>query len=341
MSAINLKAPPRASFAFGAFVTGAVADSGSARAGFALGDGSLRLVALGTAKPEPEIMALHSGAILALAAAPDGGFVSAGDDGAVRRLAADGSVATLAEHQGQWIEHVAIGDDGGIAYAVGREIHLLAPDGRRRRSLGPTQSTVAGLALRGSLLAAVHYNGVTLFDLADAAPAPRSLVWKGSHIAVSLSPDGRFVATSLQEGEVHAWRLANGSEMRMSGYPAKVKSLSWSHDTTLLATSGNEALIAWPFDGAGPEGRDPLMIADAKGALATRVACHPSLPLIAGGYASGWISLTDGATKRGARFQLSRDAAVSMLAWSPDGAHLLAGAEDGKAAIFSDASLRK
>jgi WD40 repeat protein len=129
--------------------------------------------------------------------------------------------------------------------------------------------------------------------------------------------------------------------MRMSGYPAKVKSLSWSHDTTLLATSGNEALIAWPFDGAGPEGRAPLEIANAKGALATRSACHPSLPLIAGGFASGWMSLTDGATQRGARFQVSREGAVSVLAWSRDGAHLLAGAEDGKVTIFSDSSLRK
>lgn len=339
MSAINLKSPPRATFGFDAFVTSAVTDVGSRVAGFALGDGMLRLVPL--AGGEPERLALHEGTILALAAHPQGGFVTAGDDGRVMRVTGAGAPTELASHRGQWIEHLVVTAAGGIAYSVGRDIHRLGPDGAALPALGPHPSTVAGLDTRGSLLAAVHYNGVTLWDLDAAEPVPRSLVWKGSHIAVALSPDLRFVATSLQDGEVHGWRLANGTEMRMSGYPAKVRSLSWAHDASLLATSGNAVLVAWPFDGEGPEGRAPLEVADAKGALATRVACHPSLPLIAGGYASGWISLTDGATKRGARFQLSRGAPVSALAWSSDGAHLIAGAEDGRVAIFSDRSLAR
>ena len=339
MSAINLKAPPRATFEFQAFVTAALADAGSRVAGFALGDGTLRLVPL--AGGEPESLALHDGAILALAIHPGGGFVSAGDDGRVLRVSGADAPAEIARHAGQWIEHLVTTETGGIAYSVGRDIHRRGPDGMALPALGPHPSTVAGLDARGSLLAAAHYNGVTLWDLAAAEPSPRSLVWKGSHIAIALSPDLRFVATSLQEGEVHGWRLANGTEMRMSGYPAKVRSLSWAHDASLLATSGNAALVAWPFDGDGPEGRAPLELADAKGALATRVACHPSLALIAGGYASGWISLTDGATRRGARFQLSRTAPVSALAWSPDGAHLIAGAEDGRVAIFSDRSLAR
>jgi WD40 repeat protein len=339
MSAINLKAPPRAIFGFEAFVTAALADAGSQVAAFALGDGSLRLVPL--AGGEPESLTLHDGAILALAAHPAGGFVSAGDDGRVLRVTGEAEPTELARHPGQWIEHLVVTEGGGVAYSLGREIHRRAPNGAVLPPLAPHPSTVAGLDTGGSLLAAAHYNGVTLWDLAAAEPAPRSLVWKGSHIAVALSPDLRFVATSLQDGEVHGWRLSNGSEMRMSGYPAKVKSLSWSHDASLLATSGNQVLVAWPFDGDGPEGRQPLEIADAKGALATRVACHPALPLIAGGFASGWISLTDGATKRGARFQLSRGAPVSALAWSADGAHLMAGAEDGRVALFSDRSLAR
>ena len=339
MSAINLKSPPRATFAFGAFVTAAAADAGNRVAAFALGDGSLRLVPL--AGGEPESLALHAGAVLALAAHPAGGFVTAGDDGRVQRVTGDGVLCLLAEHRGQWIEQLAVGAEGEVGYALGREIRRLGSDGGELPVLGPCPSTIAGLDRRGNLLAAAHYNGVTVWDLAAAEPAPRSLVWKGSHIAVALSPDLAFVVTGTQENEVHGWRLANGSEMRMSGYPAKVRSLAWSHDSTLLATSGNAVVVAWPFDGAGPEGRDPIEIADAKGALATRVACHPSLPLIAGGYASGWISLTDGATRRGARFQLARDSAVSSLAWSGDGAHLLAGSEDGHVAIFSDRSLAR
>ncbi len=46
--------------------------------------------------------------------------------------------------------------------------------------------------------------------------------------------------------------------MRMSGYPAKTRSLSWSHDGKWLATSGAEAAIVWPFESKeGPMGKPP------------------------------------------------------------------------------------
>jgi hypothetical protein len=36
--------------------------------------------------------------------------------------------------------------------------------------------------------------------------------------------------------------------MRMSGYPSKTRSFSWSGDGKWLATSGAEAAIIWPFE---------------------------------------------------------------------------------------------
>ena len=44
----------------------------------------------------------------------------------------------------------------------------------------------------------------------------------------------------------------------MTGYPAKSRSLSWSHDGKWLASSGAEACIIWPFaDKDGPMGKAP------------------------------------------------------------------------------------
>ena len=45
---------------------------------------------------------------------------------------------------------------------------------------------------------------------------------------------------------LHGWRLADRKHLRMSGYSAKVRSLSWSGDGDWLATSGSEQLILWP-----------------------------------------------------------------------------------------------
>ena len=66
---------------------------------------------------------------------------------------------------------------------------------------------------------------------------------------VTWSPDARFLVSSMQENALHGWRLVpDKAHMRMSGYPSKTRSFSWSHDGQFLATSGAEAAIIWPFD---------------------------------------------------------------------------------------------
>ncbi|MEH2566719.1 hypothetical protein V1289_006346 [Bradyrhizobium sp. AZCC 2289] len=39
---------------------------------------------------------------------------------------------------------------------------------------------------------------------------------------------------------MHGWRLADNRHMRMSGYPGRVRSMSWSAGGKGLATSGSE-----------------------------------------------------------------------------------------------------
>ena len=72
-----------------------------------------------------------------------------------------------------------------------------------------------------------RYNGATLhFPAAEGRPV--ELEWAGAHTGIGFSPDGAFVVTTMQENALHGWKLADGKHMRMAGYPAKVKSLSWS-----------------------------------------------------------------------------------------------------------------
>jgi WD40 repeat protein len=196
-------------------------------------------------------------------------------------------------------------------------------------------STVGGLSFapKGLRLAVAHYNGVTLW-FPNAQAKPEQLEWKGSHLAASFSPDGRFLVTSMQEPTLHGWRLMDAKHMRMSGYSARVRSLDWSSDGKWLASSGSEQLILWPFQAKdGPMGKTPRMLA-AFQVRVERVACHPKRDAVAVGYADGTLLLVrieDGAEvlakKPGA-------GAISALAWNPSGTLLAWGTEEGEAGVI-------
>ena len=318
----------KAAWRFEAGAVSAAISGGVAAVG--LGDGRIRLIDLADPREATlKMVAAHKGSVLAIAGTKDG-FVSGSDDGRLVAVSRAGDVTELGLWRGRQLDTLTVTADGTVAVAVGRQIELF--NGTERRSLGPHPSTVAGLHSRGSLLAAAHYDGATLWDLADPAAEPRRLTWKGSHLAAALSPDGRVLCTSTQDGEVHGWNLAASGEMRMSGYGAKVRALSWSADGQWLAAAGVPLLHCWPFDGPGPEGRAPLDLHDGGEVPTTAVACHPFLPLIAGGYADGMLVLGDTNAKgvRGEPIRVSKRE-ITALAWSADGRALVAAAGDGKA----------
>ena len=89
---------------------------------------------------------------------------------------------------------------------------------------------------------------------------------------------------------LHGWRVSDGKNMRMAGYPAKTRSLSWSHDGKWLATSGADACIVWPFQSKdGPMGEAPRECGVRPEVKVTRVAFHPSALVVAIGYEDGMV----------------------------------------------------
>ena len=101
------------------------------------------------------------------------------------------------------------------------------------------------------------------------------------------------MVTAMQENALHGWRLPDGQHMRMSGYPAKTDSLSFTRNGKWLATSGADAMVLWPFFGGGPMGKAPLELAGGDGMICTQVACHPKDELVAGGFADGLVVVAD------------------------------------------------
>jgi len=300
------------------------------KAVFVLGDEALLFL---TTDGEGQRFEVHAGGILAVAA--DGKrIVTGGDDGKVVATAGDMSTATVAiDPKHRWIDHVAIAPDGTIAWSAGKEAFVQSRKGEPRKLEAP--STVGGLAFapKGLRLAVAHYNGVTLWFPNAAEAAPEPLEWKGSHLDVTFSPDGRYLVTAMQEPSLHGWRLVDGKHMRMSGYSAKVRSAAWTADGKWLATSGSSEIVVWPFHGKdGPMGKQPSMLAPAEHKVSA-VACHPQNDVIAAGYEDGLVLLvrkSDGAEILARR---PGGSPISVLAWNTAGTALAFGTEEGEAGV--------
>ncbi|MBV8097006.1 MAG: WD40 repeat domain-containing protein, partial [Acetobacteraceae bacterium] len=299
------------------------------------GDGTVRFVPLAANQDWRELPA-HAGSVLAIAPGPQPAFITGGDDGKLRRIGLDGAVSDLAAFGSKWVEYVAsyTGSSGLIACSAGKFVHLFSRAGEKLKQW-EHPSTVTGLVFdpKGKRVAVSHYNGATLWFVVAKTDSPRRLEWKGSHTAIAIHPDGDVVVTAMQENALHGWRLSDGQHMRMTGYPAKTQSLSFSRNGKWLATSGADAIVLWPFFGGGPMGKAPTELAGGDGVQCTRVACHPSQDTCAAGFADGLIVLTDINSGRVLPVAAPGRGSVSALAWSPDGTHLALGTEEGFAAV--------
>jgi WD40 repeat protein len=299
-------------------------------AAFVLGEEAIVL-----APPDggPRRVAAHDGAILDTVA-DDRRVVTAGDDGKIVATDGEGASKVLAsDPKHRWIDHVALGPDGVVAWSAGKTAYVQAKDLRAFEA----PSTVGGLAFfpKGLRLAIAHYNGATLWFPNAAGAAPEKLEWKGSHLGATVSPDGRFLVTTMQEPMLHGWRLVDRQHMRMSGYAARVTSLSWSAGGHWLASAGASQLVLWPFQSKdGPMGKTPRLLTPS-GHRINVVACHPRTDVAAAGYDNGLVLLAR--IEDGAEILAKKpgEAPITALAWSGDGRQLSWGTESGEAGIVN------
>jgi WD40 repeat protein len=298
------------------------------RAVFVLGEEALLFVAPDGAEQR---VTVHSGGVLSVAA-DSARIVTGGDDGKVVATNAKGESETLAtDAKRRWIDRVGLGLDA-VAWSAGKQAFVRTAKGETKSLDLP--SSVGGLAFspKGLRVAVAHYGGVSLW-FPNAQAAPETFAWKGSHLDVMFSPDGRFLVTAMQEATLHGWRLADAKDMRMSGYSAKVRSFAWTAGGKWLATSGSEQLILWPFQSKdGPMGKQPRMLVPYE-KRAVAVACHPKQEIVAVGFEDGMIMLAR--IEDGAEILVRNPGAapVSALAWNADGGKLAFGTEKGEAGV--------
>ena len=315
--------------AFDAYVT-AVSFDAAGQAVFALGDGTVRFEAGG-------LVNAHDGAILAAAPHPTGeGLLTGGDDGRLVWSRPSGA-AEIASLPGKWIDALAAsGGSGLVAFAAGREVHIRdTADAAFARTFVHDKS-VADLAFepKGRRLAAATYGGVWLWYARIETQKPGKLAWAGSHVAAAWSPDGKFLISAMQENQLHGWRVADEKNMRMGGYPAKPKSLAFLNKGALLATSGANGVVVWPFSGAtGPMGKEAAEVGYDEAATVVRVAAAPGLNWVAAGLDDGRVWACDLTGQKIIPLKAEKGAAVTALAITPDARRVAWGCEDGAAGV--------
>ena len=316
-------------FAFDAYVTDARFDSSGAAA-FALGDGTVRWEDGARAQA-------HDGAVLAAAGHPSGeGVLTGGDDGRLVWSRPSGA-ETLAEAKGRWIDVVASSAASGlIAFAAGREARLIDVKDAKFSNALLHERTVAGLAFepKGRRLAVATYGGAALWYARISEQKPQLLKWAGSHVLVAFSPDGRFLVSAMQENELHGWKLADGANMRMGGYPSKVKSIAFLDSGRLMATAGAAGAVIWPFGGAsGPMGKQATEVGYQEGSVVSRVAALRGAPRLAAGLSDGRVWTVDLGAGSVQFVKAEKGEPISALGISPDGRRIAWGDEVGNAGV--------
>lgn len=298
-----------------------------------LGDGRVCLRLLD--KPERLIvppLEVHQGGLAALLmAADEKSFISAGEDGKICRIFTGGKVETILKIDKAWFEHLTT-QGSMLAAAYKKSVVLLTQDGTVKATFEDHPSAVAGLAFdpKGKRLAVSHYQGVSLYWVnGEATQKPQVLNWKGSHLGVAFSPNGKYLQTAMQENALHGWRLPDFSDFQMSGYALKPKSFNWTQNGKWLASSGAAGIICWDCSGKGPMGKPPLVLGEACADVVTRVACHPALDLVAAGTAGGLVYLARFQDEEIVYLATHGSTEITALNWSPSGRVLLATSEEG------------
>lgn len=313
----------------GAVHLAAVADreSANSRVRRALDTG--RLTIAPRAKPCPPLKPCdHTlGRSSLLARLGPSGFAFGKTTGRINSVSPGGIAAHIPARCDGPVSALAATPDGGIvAYGCGAEVHLAPRDESQDLTLtAPAEVTALAFSPDGQELAVAHGLGLTRWRMTDLAaplaeislPRPVALVWDetAQRLAALMEGDGFCLIDAV-----------TGAVERQGSFPAPVRSLSFSRPGKAVLASGAFRVAGWAEGVPVSTGRPGLVLVEA-------VAAAPNRPLVAVGYANGLLSLAEIGGPSEILLRENTGAAVTALAFSPDGACLALGSADGSAAL--------
>lgn len=287
----------------------------------------------------------RDGSLDVLGFSSDGQFLmAAGQSGALLLWELDGTgVRPLGLEPmplgGGWID-AASWQPGGLllAVAVGRALRLW--DGALRTWREPPlelPGTIQSLAWSadGVQLAASCHGELVMWQPGLNAPSdpPLRTPLGSAGLALAFSGSGHHLACGLLDRSLLVWPPGcHGQPWQFSGFPAKVRQITWSEPpgrlAPLLASAAAEAVFLWTQVNQGPKAwqPEPLLWHERR---VNALAFAPGSTLLASASSDGSVALWDG---RGRMLQPleGKGSGFNVLAWRPDGRHLAAGDANGR-----------
>ncbi|HZZ20794.1 MAG TPA: WD40 repeat domain-containing protein [Opitutaceae bacterium] len=275
----------------------------------------------------------HDGGTNAISWKPSSStLATGGQDGAVKLWdAVAGQHVATANLGRSWVEHLSWRPEGPgatLAAAAGRKFVYLNPDATIRHEFKDAPKTITAVAWhpKGARAAVAYFGGVCIWDGDDAIAQKEFPYGNGIH-ALTWSPDGRWLVSGNQDPSVHLWMPESDVELQMSGYETKVRHLSFDCASRWLATSGSQDACVWDCTGAGPEGREPVMLPHPDQVCGT--AFQRTHGLLATASVDGTLMLWSPDRKQPMRATVKMPVPASCLAWSHDDKFLAIGSEKG------------
>ncbi|WP_438481425.1 WD40 repeat domain-containing protein [Oleiharenicola lentus] len=245
-----------------------------------------------------------------------------------------------------WVEHLAwqpvkrdqvSAISGQLLFAsAGKKLVALRADGSLAHAFPDAPKTITALAWRadGAACAVAYFGGVCVWDATTFA-VQKEFPYGNTIHALTWSPDGKWLVAGCQDNAVHLWVPSEDNEFHMSGYETKLKELSFSHDGKWLATGGGKDGCVWDCSGAGPEGREPMMLPHQHRVCA--VAFQHQHSLLATAATNGEFCLWSPSRKNPLVAEVKMPSAATRFTWVPDDSLLAVGTEKGNIFVFKTA----
>lgn len=235
-----------------------------------------------------------------------------------------------------WIEHALWSPDGKlIAFSYGKIVEVRNLEGQLLHEYNNHESTVSALSWRydNKGLAAACYGSLNLYDLYQKTS--KKLNWKTSLISLCWSPDGKFIVAGTQDCTIHIWSapFRENNDSEMSGYPTKVKQLSFDQKSKYLATNCNTDIVMWKFAGKAPVGQKPIELKGHASPVKQLSFQSDGKMLVSGdalGFVLFWMPDIRKEIFTGVRIQ----GEITSLKWSNDNLYLAVGTANGDVVLM-------
>lgn len=271
----------------------------------------------------------HDFGVGAVAWSPTSSVLATGGmDGVVRLWSDSNGHATVASGKG-WVAGITWRQDGKeFAAAIGKQVVRLAVGGvadcnESARHDFESTATCLAYTTNGQRLGVGSYGGVSWFETGDKIV--RHFPWKGAPLTISMSPNGKWVATGNQDASIHCWKLWSGDDLQMSGYETKIQHLDWDLNSRYLAVGSVADISLWDFSGRGPKGSKPIQLAGhARHVVALKY--QPQSQLIMSVGAEGTVCIwkpSSGKQSLVANVNIGEE--PTCATWSRDGLSIIVG----------------